>query len=194
MEDKLYQAADLGNELEARRILRENPKLKVNRKYRIILVWRTALNRACERGRDKVVSLLLAHPDIDVNPEEFWGGNSFHGCFVTGGRLPALNSCSGFRVKTMSLLGDGYTPLHRAAEKGHLEVIKWWIASGREMDLGQPQNWRDGCPWGWHKRDQNIPEMIFSSWRDSRRIQSGLGVKSKRNWGVFLLLLFFLIY
>jgi len=25
-----------------------------------------------------------------------------------------------------------------AAAKGHLQVIKWWIASGREMDLGRP--------------------------------------------------------
>lgn len=29
------------------------------------------------------------------------------------------------------------TPLLWAASGGHLELIKWWIASGREMDLGQ---------------------------------------------------------
>jgi len=34
--------------------------------------------------------------------------------------------------------GYGYTPLWRAAFKGHLNVIKWWIASGREMNLGTP--------------------------------------------------------
>ena len=31
---------------------------------------------------------------------------------------------------------DGHTPL--AAYHGHRDVIKWWIASGREMDLGKP--------------------------------------------------------
>ena len=31
------------------------------------------------------------------------------------------------------------TPLWRAArDDGHLDIIKWWIASGREMDLGKP--------------------------------------------------------
>ena len=32
---------------------------------------------------------------------------------------------------------DGTTPLYAAAS-GSLDVIKWWIASGREMDLGRP--------------------------------------------------------
>jgi len=33
-------------------------------------------------------------------------------------------------------LGD--TPLWFAAFFGHLDVIRWWIASGREMDFGTP--------------------------------------------------------
>ena len=33
---------------------------------------------------------------------------------------------------------DGYTPLWWAAFNGYLDVIKVWIASGREMDLGKP--------------------------------------------------------
>jgi len=32
----------------------------------------------------------------------------------------------------------GCSPLLRAAYYDHLDVIKWWIASGREMDLGKP--------------------------------------------------------
>ena len=28
-----------------------------------------------------------------------------------------------------------------AARDGYLDVIKWWIASGREMDLGKPGEW-----------------------------------------------------
>ena len=30
------------------------------------------------------------------------------------------------------------TPLWYAARWGHFDVIKWWIASGREMDFGKP--------------------------------------------------------
>ena len=33
---------------------------------------------------------------------------------------------------------DGRTPLWYAAGNGYINVIKWWIASGREMDLGKP--------------------------------------------------------
>ena len=32
----------------------------------------------------------------------------------------------------------GRTPLWWAAREGYPEVIRWWIASGREMDLGKP--------------------------------------------------------
>ena len=52
----------------------------------------------------------------------------------------------------MSLSNDGYTPLYYAAYYGHLEVIKWWIASGREMDLGQPGNEKNDAIGGAKKR------------------------------------------
>ena len=42
------------------------------------------------------------------------------------------------RVKVNQPKNDGETPLWRAAINGHLDVIKLWIASGREMDLGKP--------------------------------------------------------
>ena len=42
------------------------------------------------------------------------------------------------RVKVNEPAKIGLTPLHRAARYGSLDVIKWWIASGREMDLGEP--------------------------------------------------------
>jgi len=43
------------------------------------------------------------------------------------------------RVKLNEPNKYGWTPLWGAARDGHLDVIiKWWIASGREMDLGTP--------------------------------------------------------
>ena len=33
---------------------------------------------------------------------------------------------------------NGATPLWWAAYYGYHDVIKWWIGSGREMDLGKP--------------------------------------------------------
>jgi len=43
------------------------------------------------------------------------------------------------RVSVGMPRGDGYTPLRCAARGGFLDLIKLWIASGREMDLGKPE-------------------------------------------------------
>ena len=45
------------------------------------------------------------------------------------------------RVNVNTPRSDGWTPLRFVAFKGHLEFIRWWIASGREMDLGTPGEW-----------------------------------------------------
>jgi len=42
------------------------------------------------------------------------------------------------RVKVNEPTNHGYTPLRQAAYYGHLDAIKWWIASGREIDFGKP--------------------------------------------------------
>ena len=42
------------------------------------------------------------------------------------------------RVKVNETNRNGYPPLFCAAYFGHLDIIKWWIASGRQMDLGKP--------------------------------------------------------
>ena len=44
------------------------------------------------------------------------------------------------RVKVNEPNKSGCTPLWRAANYGFLDIIKWWIASGREMDLGKPED------------------------------------------------------
>jgi len=42
------------------------------------------------------------------------------------------------RIRVNEISDYGYSPLHNAAHNGHLNGIKWWIASGREIDLGKP--------------------------------------------------------
>ena len=41
-------------------------------------------------------------------------------------------------VKVNEPDSEGQTPLWWAAVNGNLDIIKWWIASGREIDLGKP--------------------------------------------------------
>ena len=42
------------------------------------------------------------------------------------------------RVNSYETDDYGRTPLFKAACCGHLDVIRWWIVSGRDMDLGTP--------------------------------------------------------
>jgi len=42
------------------------------------------------------------------------------------------------RVKVNEPDKYGSTPLWSAARYGYLDIIKWWIVSSREMDLGKP--------------------------------------------------------
>ena len=103
----------------------------------------TLLYYACYKSeRSAVIPLLLAHPDIDVNVK------------ITSGRTPYSIACfyghtsclremlKDSRVKVNEPDDDGLTPLWRVASKGHLDVIKWRIASGREMDLGKPGDFK----------------------------------------------------
>lgn len=128
MEWKLREAAYDGNYKETRRILKENPEVNVNSN--------DALYWACMKGHHKIVSLLLAHPDIDVNKGSY-------------DQKPFLGACSQGRTSCVHLLladsrvnleiDDGkFFPAYLAARDGHIDVIKWWIASGREVHLGKP--------------------------------------------------------
>jgi len=103
---------------------------------------RTLLHHACaESISSPVVSLLLAHPDINVNVKN------------KSGEPPLLLGCrhghtscvremlKDSRVKLSDTRSDGYTPLLWTVYGGHLDIVKSWIASGREMDLGKPGEW-----------------------------------------------------
>ena len=122
---------------EVKEFLVNNPILDCN--------WRdgndcTALFSACRAGSDIVVSILLIHPGVDVNLKN------------NHGRTPFMIACDGHTSCVRELLKDSrvkvnepnnnrYTPLWIAAAGAHLDVIKWWIASGREIDLGKPGEW-----------------------------------------------------
>jgi hypothetical protein len=145
MERKLSVAASKGKEKTVKRILQRNKKVDVNWKGEY--GW-AALHWACSDGNYEILTLLLAHPNIDVNLKTNFGSSPF------------LLACRDGRAACVRLLlkdprttnfhepdGDKYTPLWYAAYYGRLEVIKFWIASGREMDLGEPGNEFNDAIW-----------------------------------------------
>jgi len=72
------------------------------------------------------------------------------------------------RVKVNEPENDRCSPLYWAAFNGHLDVIMWWIASGREMDLGKPgEICKTDAIWE-GKGERRETEIRYPAWRDSR--------------------------
>jgi len=66
----------------------------------------------------------------------------------------------------------GVTPLRWAAYNGLQEVIQWWIASGREMDLGTPGDIYKTDAIGTAKK-QGKTEVVSLLERDPRVMPEG---------------------
>ena len=97
------------------------------------------LHSAC-RGdsRSPVLPLLLAHPYIDVNVRDEAGNTPFMFACWNGFTSCVCELLKDPRVQLSLADYEGRPPIRVAAYCGRLEVIRWWIASGREMDLGTP--------------------------------------------------------
>jgi len=130
---RLYFALKDGNVEEAKGILRNNPNLDVN--------WdnnhgHTALTVACW-NYDSMVSILLVHPAIIINSKKNEGQTPFYGACQEGPTCVRL-LLKDPRVEVNEPDQYGGTPLRAVALDGLIDIIEWWIASGREMDLGTP--------------------------------------------------------
>jgi len=119
-------------------LIRQDPGFKLNNMSRDGN-GRTLLHYACSESDSgsPVIPLLLAHPDIDVNVKNIYGSTPFF--YACDGRPSCVREMlRDSRVNVNEPDQFGRTPLRYAAYKGHLDVIRLWIASGREMDLGTP--------------------------------------------------------
>ena len=125
-----------GDAKELAELMRQNPGFDVNMDQNGN--GYTLLHHACDgNSRSAVIPLLVAHPDIDANVKNKYGGTPFY--YACYGRPSCVREMlKDFRVKVNEPDKDGWTPLWWAAINDHLDVIKVWIASGREIDLGEP--------------------------------------------------------
>jgi len=141
MERKLWNLVERGKLEDTKEILRIHPAINVNWSNGF---WKgpggpsSALHRACWNGHDAIVSLLLAHPAINVNLKDTHGFSPFM-IAARCGALPCVRLLLlDPRVRPNEPGGNGYTPLIYSVFYVQYDVIRWWIASGREMDLGKP--------------------------------------------------------
>jgi len=118
-------------------LIRQDPGFKVN----MALDgggWTTLHSASWGDSSSAVIPLILAHPDIDVNVKDKNGWTPFNFACLHGATSCVRELLKDSRVKVNEPTTYGYAPLLNAARDGHLDVIRWWLASGREMDLGKP--------------------------------------------------------
>jgi len=135
----MLAAVQKGDTKTLAELMRQDPGFNVNMSDRI---GRTLLHFAClKSSRSAVIPLLLAHPDIDVNVKDVnvWTP-FFHACY-DGSTSCVREMLKDSRLKVNDPSNDGCAPLWRAAANGHLDIIKWWIVSRRETDLGKPEDY-----------------------------------------------------
>ena len=85
-----------------------------------------------------IVSIFLAHPQIDVNLQDDEGWTPFLWACNIGHASAARVLLKDSRAKVNKPSKEAYTPLWHAASKGRLDIVRHWIASGRRMNLGEP--------------------------------------------------------
>lgn len=129
MEQKLFDASLAGKVDDFKRILRNNLDL-VNWRNEKFSGW-SPLHQACSNKHSAIVSLLLAHPDVDVNLKDNFGDVPF--AYAQDGAVLRL-LLADTRVKINEPNTGGETALSQASKKGNLEAVKWIIASGRQLD------------------------------------------------------------
>jgi len=128
-------AVKSGDAKKVAELISQDPGFKVNMDHGY---GNTLLHFACSGdSRSAVIPLLLAHPDIDVNVKNSDGSTPFYYACI-GNTSCVREMLKDSRVMVNVPNKYGWTPLWRAAYNGHLDIIRWWIVSGREMDLGKP--------------------------------------------------------
>ena len=132
----MFAAVESGDAKKLAALIRQDPDFNVN----MVVDGENSnlLHRACFGNHSSpVIPLLLAHPGIDVNVKNKNGSTPFYWA-CCGYPSSVCEMLKDSRVMVNEPTVDGFTPLWRAAHFGHLEVIKRWIASGREIVLGKP--------------------------------------------------------
>jgi len=137
MEEKFWEAAYVGDAVRLKNVLQSQGTVDINWRKKADGM-RSPLHVSCWSGHEATTVLILACPGVEVNGKD------------TGGRTPFWWACNeGFLACVRLLLKDprvmvnepdreGCTPLRQAVHYKRHEIVRWWIASGREMDFGQP--------------------------------------------------------
>ena len=163
-------AVQSGDAKKVAEMIRQDPGFKVNMDQDGNGL--TLLHHACFDGkRSAVIPLLLAHPDIDVNLKNKYGQTPFYWACHFGNTSCVREMLKDSRVN-VNEPSYGYTPLRGAAYYGDIDVIKWWIASGREMDLGTENDMTDAIGVAERESKTEVATMLERFKSDAAKTRS----------------------
>jgi len=172
----MLAAVEHGDVKELAELIRQDPGFRVNKQD---IIGLTLLHYACERdSRSAVIPLLLAYPDLDVNVKSTDEETPFYYACWNGGTSCVREMLKDSRVKVNEPTNSGHTPLWWAAGYGHLDVIRWWIASEREMGFRKPGDKRTDAIGGAERETQDqggdrAGEIQGESTRDQAFAETG---------------------
>jgi hypothetical protein len=96
----------------------------------------TCIHLASNNGLPKILGMLLAHPSADVNIKDQWGCTPFyHACWNNKADcLKVLLKSERVDVDEPRVIeGKPWSPLKVCVHGNRIELVKIWIASGREL-------------------------------------------------------------
>jgi len=134
MELRLYDSCKTGDLEEVVRILGRKPKPDVNWTNPNTFQW-TALHVSCENDHHEIVSLLLRQSEIQVNQVDSFGQTPYWRACANGRSKAAGIMVVHPKVDISLKSHSNASPLWAAVRYGTVEVIKWMMASRKEIPL-----------------------------------------------------------
>jgi len=174
----MLAAVKEGDAKKLAELMRQDPGFNVNMEMH--RDGYTLLHFACrEDSRSAVIPLLLAHPDIDVNVKNIVGETPFY--YACGYPSCVREMLKDTRVKVNEPDFAGRTPLRWAACNGRLDIVKWWIVSGREIDLGKPGGERTDAIGGAKKYGKTEVVSLLERFK-SDAVQTKRAIRVELGW------------
>jgi len=135
-----FEAASTGHLDDLRRILKKNPSLDVNAKNSLFGGF-SALHVACNNARTEIVAHLLGVPNVDLNLQNDSGATPFWLCCSSGSISEINLLLKDPRIDVNLPDKNNCTPVWLVAKTGDLKVMRWLVASGRQLNLERRGNW-----------------------------------------------------
>ena len=116
----------------------KGPKTDVNEH---VIVEKTALHHAAEKGELERVETLINNPNINLNSQDSYGDTALHYA-ARKGHLEIIKILGKCEENIHIKIGNnkGATPLHTAAEEGQLGIVKYLLEKGSEERTREVRN------------------------------------------------------